>query len=43
MEDNSLVKSTHNQQETPLFAKSIERHALRQADINRRKHGTAHV
>jgi len=27
------VSEAHNRQETPMFAKSIERHALRQVEI----------
>ena len=32
------ISEAHNRQETPLFARSIERHALRQVEIDRRKH-----
>ena len=37
------TSEAHNRQETPLFAKSIERHALRQVENNRRKHAATHV
>ena len=37
------VSEAHNRQETPMFAKSIERHALRQVEIDRRKHATTHL
>jgi hypothetical protein len=31
----------HNRRETPLFAASIERHALRRVELNRRSAGAA--
>jgi hypothetical protein len=37
------ISEAHNRQETPMFAKSIERHALRQVEIERRKHATTHL
>ena len=37
------ISVAHNQQETPMFAKSIERHALRQVEIERRKYATSHL
>jgi hypothetical protein len=37
------ISEAHNRQETPMFAKSIERHALRQVEIDRRKHATTHL
>jgi hypothetical protein len=37
------VSEAHNRQETPMFAKSIERHALRQVEIERSKHATSHL
>ena len=37
------ISEAHNRQETPLFAKSIERHALGKAEEARRNSGTANV
>ena len=37
------ISEAHNRQETPMFAKSIERHALRQVESERRKHATSHL
>ncbi len=37
------ISEAHNQQETPLFAKSIERYALQQPETARRTHGASHV
>jgi hypothetical protein len=37
------VSEAHNRQQTPMFAKSIECHALRQCEIDRRKHATTHL
>ena len=37
------ISEAHNRQETPMFAKSIERHALRQVEIDRTKHATTHL
>ncbi|MEP6539256.1 MAG: hypothetical protein ABJF23_28220 [Bryobacteraceae bacterium] len=37
------ISEARNRQETPMFAKSIERHALRQVEIDRRKHATTHL
>ena len=37
------ISEAHNRQETPMFARSIERHALRQVEIDRRKHATTHL
>jgi hypothetical protein len=37
------ISEAHNRQETPMFAKSIERHALRQVEIDRREYATTHL
>jgi hypothetical protein len=37
------ISEAHNREETPMFARSIERHALRQVEIDRRKHATTHL
>jgi hypothetical protein len=37
------ISEAHNRQETPMFAKSIERHASRQVEIDWRKHATTHL
>ena len=33
------ISEAHNRQETPMFAKSIERHALNKVETDRREHG----
>lgn len=37
------ISEAHNGQETPMFAKSIERQAMRQVEIDRRKHVTTQL
>ena len=37
------ISEAHNRQETPMFAKSIEHHALREAGNDRRKHATVEL
>src|SRR5580692_839283 len=37
------ISVAHNQQETPMFAKSIERYALRQGQIDRRERGATNL
>jgi hypothetical protein len=37
------ISEAHNRQETPMFAKSIERHALQQVEIDGRANATTHL